>query len=146
MMTKRIEVLSEARSWIGTPYHHQARLKGHGVDCAQLVIGVGQNLGLIPSYPNRYMNYGRIPRPDFMRARLIEFMDQISFEESKPGDILWMGWRKGLPMHLGIITDHNGRGIIHSFFQAGKVVETVLTLDFEILADSYWRYRGITDE
>jgi NlpC/P60 family putative phage cell wall peptidase len=33
-------ILEEARSWIGTPYQHQASLKGVGCDCIGLVRGV----------------------------------------------------------------------------------------------------------
>lgn len=33
-------VIREARSWIGTPYHHQANIKGVGVDCGMLPIEV----------------------------------------------------------------------------------------------------------
>jgi cell wall-associated NlpC family hydrolase len=31
-------VVDAARSWLGTPYHHAAKLKGIGVDCAQLLL------------------------------------------------------------------------------------------------------------
>jgi NlpC/P60 family putative phage cell wall peptidase len=33
-------IVAEARSWIGTPYHHQASLKGVGCDCIGLVRGI----------------------------------------------------------------------------------------------------------
>ena len=36
------DIVTEARTWVRTPYHHQARLKGVGVDCAGLVIGVAR--------------------------------------------------------------------------------------------------------
>lgn len=142
MITKD-DVIKEARGWINTPFHHQARVKGHGVDCAQLVIGVGMALGLIPTYPRQYMTYGRVPRPDFMRARLSEFMDEINADEATPGDVLWMGWRKEIPMHLGILTDTHGRGIIHAYSEPGFVVETALPIEFETMIDSWWRYRGV---
>lgn len=134
-------IVSTARTWGGTPYHHQARLKGHGVDCAQLVIGVGLELGYIDHYPAEYMRYGRVARPDYMRARLTEFMDQIPESKAGPGDIIWMGWRKTAPIHLGIITNLHGDGIIHAYAQDGKVVETALPKEFRLMADSYWRYR-----
>ncbi len=37
----RDDIIAEARSWIGTPYRHQASLKGVGCDCLGLVRGVG---------------------------------------------------------------------------------------------------------
>ena len=55
-MRQRAAVVAEAETWLGTPYHHEARIKGHGVDCAQVLIGVFANVGLIepvalPHYP-----------------------------------------------------------------------------------------------
>ena len=34
---KRADIVEEARSWLGTPYHHQAALKGVGCDCIGLL-------------------------------------------------------------------------------------------------------------
>ncbi len=39
-MTMREQILAEARTWIGTPYRHQASLRGVGCDCLGLVRGV----------------------------------------------------------------------------------------------------------
>jgi cell wall-associated NlpC family hydrolase len=33
-------VVSIARDWLGTPYHHHARIRGVGVDCVQLLLAV----------------------------------------------------------------------------------------------------------
>lgn len=46
--TQRAAVVAEARSWIGTPYHHMGRIKGAGVDCAMLPAEVYARCGLIP--------------------------------------------------------------------------------------------------
>jgi len=54
MMTEleqRQRVVDEAKSWLGTPYHSQARLKGIGVDCAQLPAAVYESAGMIPHIP-----------------------------------------------------------------------------------------------
>ena len=37
-------VVRAARGWIGTPYHHQASVKGVGTDCLGLVRGVWREL------------------------------------------------------------------------------------------------------
>lgn len=44
----RARVVDEARSWVGCNYHHHARIKGVGVDCAQLLCAVYENCGLLP--------------------------------------------------------------------------------------------------
>ncbi len=36
----RLAIIAEAKTWLGTPWHHQAALKGVGVDCGQLLIEV----------------------------------------------------------------------------------------------------------
>ena len=46
--SQRAAVVSEARTWLGTPYHHMGRVKGVGVDCLTLLICVYENVGLIP--------------------------------------------------------------------------------------------------
>ncbi len=46
---KRLEIDTIARSWIGTPFHDHARVKGAGVDCAQLLLAVYHEAGLIPA-------------------------------------------------------------------------------------------------
>jgi len=39
-------IVQEARSWIGTPYHLGARIKGAGVDCATFILQVMVNVGV----------------------------------------------------------------------------------------------------
>ena len=45
---RREAVVAEAVSWLGTPYHHQACVKGVGADCAQMPLAVYIAAGLIP--------------------------------------------------------------------------------------------------
>ncbi|MBL0320066.1 MAG: hypothetical protein IPP74_12385 [Alphaproteobacteria bacterium] len=45
-MTSNQKIISQARTWLGTPFHHQARLKGKGCDCLGLIVGVADELGL----------------------------------------------------------------------------------------------------
>ncbi|MDO6044547.1 hypothetical protein Q4P48_08410 [Neisseria gonorrhoeae] len=44
----RARIVEEARSWLGTPYHHHAMVKGAGVDCAMLLVAVYGAVGLLP--------------------------------------------------------------------------------------------------
>jgi hypothetical protein len=45
-MVTREAIVAAARSWLGTPYHHQASLKGVGSDC----IGVITALSAVASW------------------------------------------------------------------------------------------------
>lgn len=127
-MTTAADIIAEARTWLGTPFHHQGRVKGAGVDCIGLVIGVQHALGL-SDYD--YGNYGRIPNPVVMGRELRANMLPVPAVE--PGTVLWFAF-SAAPMHLGIVTD---TGLIHAYARAGRVVETGL--------DPQWvdRCRGV---
>jgi NlpC/P60 family putative phage cell wall peptidase len=44
----RAAVVREAESWIGTPFHHAARVKGAGVDCLMLLAEIYERAGVAP--------------------------------------------------------------------------------------------------
>ena len=44
MSPTRLEIVALARTWIGTPYHHQASTLGAGADCIGLVRGLWRTL------------------------------------------------------------------------------------------------------
>ena len=143
-MPNRDDVLREARTWLKTPFHHQACLRGQGVDCAMLVVGVGAALGLMPMLSTEERAYGRLPNPERMRAVITKYMDPVD-GDPQPGDVLYMGWRVGRPMHMGILTDLHGRGLLHATSEVGFVVETMLPDAYTPLIESWWRYRGLED-
>jgi hypothetical protein len=47
-------LIAAGRSWIGTPYHHMARVKGHGVDCGQILIAAHVEAGLADDFDPGY--------------------------------------------------------------------------------------------
>jgi NlpC/P60 family putative phage cell wall peptidase len=61
---QREAVVAEARSWLGTPYHHAARLKGVGCDCLTLIAEVFARTRLVPPVelphypPDWYLHHG----------------------------------------------------------------------------------------
>lgn len=124
----RADVISEARSWIGTPYAHQHRVKDHGVDCVGLLIGVCRNLGLVaPDFDvNAYP-----PKPDgnTLLARCNDLMDPVREDLIRPGHVLLIAFKRD-PHHLGILGDylHGGFSLIHAHAPpsgAGSVQEWV---------------------
>jgi NlpC/P60 family putative phage cell wall peptidase len=46
MVATRAQMVAEARSWLGTPYHLGAMVKGAGADCGSFLLGVLQACGL----------------------------------------------------------------------------------------------------
>jgi cell wall-associated NlpC family hydrolase len=143
-MPNSFDVIAEARTWIGTPYHHQQCVKGHGVDCAQLVAGVGRALDLMPALSRQHVRYSRLPNPRQMHSVLQEFLDPVEPGAERFGDVAWMCWQEGLPQHLGIYSDLHGGGIIHALLSARQVVETQLDDWARSMVHGWWRYRGLS--
>ncbi len=56
-MSVRDDIVAHARAWLRTPFHHQGRVKGVGVDCLQFLIAVNQESGLLPEV--QYEHYPR---------------------------------------------------------------------------------------
>lgn len=125
-MTARTDIVTAARTWIGTPFHHQARLKGVGVDCIGLVIGVARELALIaPDFD--IAAYPRVPDGKTLLPLAREHMREIPREAMQPGDVVVVSFDRD-PQHFGILGDyrHGGLSIIHGASDPGRVIETRL--------------------
>lgn len=46
----RLAVIESAKAWLGTPWHHMARVRGAGVDCAQLLMATYSDAGVIEPF------------------------------------------------------------------------------------------------
>lgn len=46
---ERQQIVDIARSWLRTPYHHAARIKGVGVDCGTFLAEVFAEAGAVPT-------------------------------------------------------------------------------------------------
>lgn len=44
-------MVASAKTWLNTPYHHNAMVKGAGIDCGQLIIAAFLEAGLINETP-----------------------------------------------------------------------------------------------
>lgn len=132
-MSSRAEIVAEARSWIGTPFRHQATLKNVGVDCAGLVRGTAVNTGCLQAdyrhLPRaaEFLDYARSPDGIAMLEACEMYMVRISQDAMQPGDAILLRFEKD-PQHLGILGDyrHGGLSIIHAASNAGRVIETRL--------------------
>jgi NlpC/P60 family putative phage cell wall peptidase len=95
------------RSWIGTPYLHQASLKGVGCDCLGLLRGVhaelhGLPLEPVPPYSEDWAEaLGRETLAEAARQRLLA----IEIADFAAGDVILFRWRAHLPAkHCAIAT------------------------------------------
>jgi cell wall-associated NlpC family hydrolase len=95
-------IIEEAKSWVGTKYHDHARIKGAGVDCAQLLVGVFEGTGLAPEVPvpNGYSTV--VPNGSEYIDTILLYCDEIAEVEAAPGDIVVYQTSHGW-MHSAII-------------------------------------------
>lgn len=138
-MTTPDDIITEARTWLGTPFRHQGRVRGLGVDCAGLVIGVGNALALFGGEHVDHRAYGHSPHAGAMAQVLATHLDRVLGDDLRPGDVLHMRF-DAEPQHLAIYT---GETIIHSYAVVRKCVEHRLDDVWRARIDSVWRYRGI---
>jgi NlpC/P60 family putative phage cell wall peptidase len=149
-MTTRAEIVAEARSWIGTRWHHQAATKGVGVDCIGLLRGVGINTGLIPenwqAIPGvaQFIGYGRLPYNGELERGVAMFSQVIDEAQAGPGDFVLMRYGE-LPQHMAILGDYPGGGLslIHAYAPTRKVVESRLDDQLRSRIVGWYRYPGV---
>jgi len=117
----RSEIASCARAWLGTRFRHQGR-SAEGIDCAGLVIRVGNALGLIDFDTH---DYARSPDGVRMRRACDAQLVRIEPAHLQPGDV-GLFRIEADPQHLAIFGDYFGGGVsmIHAYAPAHKVVET----------------------
>lgn len=129
----RDDIVTAARSWLGTPYRHQASLKGIGCDCLGLIRGVwrecvGGEPETMPAYtPHWAEDTGEDRLMRAARQHLVE----IPIGAALPGSVLLFRMALGSPAkHCAILTGADT--IIHAYW--GKsVCETRLV--------PWWRRR-----
>ena len=140
----RVAVVAEARSWIGTPYHHAADVKDHGVDCAMLLVRVYCDLGLVePFDPRPYTRDWFLHRNE---ERYLGFLLARSEEVRWPGlgDIILFRMGRCFA-HAGIVSRVDPLNIVHAFANSGRVVEDIVHANPELASRlkgakfaSYW--------
>jgi NlpC/P60 family putative phage cell wall peptidase len=130
-MTQAEKIVVAARTWLGTPYRHQASLKHVGCDCLGLVRGVWRDVkGDEPETPPSYSpDWAEAGGSESLADAATRHLQKIETHDIKAGDILLFRWKPHLPAkHAGIATGDNA--MIHA--QDGAVVS-------EISLSSWWR-------
>jgi NlpC/P60 family putative phage cell wall peptidase len=123
----RTHIVSLARSWLGTPYHHQASLRGIGCDCIGLVRGIWRDL--YGTEPQRLPAYTRDWAEGSARETLLDAARRHLLElppsEARPGDVLVFRWRRGaMAKHCAILSTRTA--MIHAL-EGARVSEVSLS-------------------
>lgn len=121
-MDVRERIVADARTWIGTPFHHAAAVKGVGADCAGFLHGVfGELMGLRP-FPHGYA-------PDWCAhnesTMFLDWIGSYVVEVQRPVPAGLVVAKYGLSYsHGGLVTFDNT--VIHAFGRnnQGRVRET----------------------
>lgn len=92
-------IIQEARTWLGTPFKHQGRLKGQGVDCLGLLVGVAAALRLrgrdgLPLTSRDSLAYGHYPDEAALRDGLKRCLTPIVEWEKKRGQYVRASFKR----------------------------------------------------
>lgn len=115
----REAVIAEAKTWLGTKWHHEARVKGSGVDCGQFILAAFEGAGLVPHietghYPADWM----LHREEERYLAFVEtHLDRV--ETPKPADVAVWQFGKCFS-HGAIVVDWPV--VIHAFRPERAVV------------------------
>jgi len=143
-MTSRQDIVAAARGWIGTPYRHQASLKGGGCDCLGIVrMGrrevIGEETERTPPYASDWAEAGGIESLAQAAAR---HLTAVPLDRFAPGDVLLFRWRFNLPAkHAAILTSADT--MVHAH-DGAAVAEVALAPWWRRRLAYAFRFPGVT--
>ncbi|MES2916816.1 MAG: NlpC/P60 family protein [Pseudomonadota bacterium] len=133
-MTIAEAAIAEARLWIGTPYLHQASVRGVGADCLGLLRGVwrklyGEEPQAVPAYTE---DWAEPDHREVLHAAAARWLVTKPLADAAEGDVLLFRMRDGsIAKHLGL-QSHVGAHpqFIHSYTGHG-VIESSLSVPWQ---------------
>jgi cell wall-associated NlpC family hydrolase len=132
---QRDAIVAEARSWIRTPHHNGARIKGVGVDCGQFPLAVYEAAGMLPKVEtDRYSPQFHLNRD---KEWYLQFCQELGLElppgeKPKRGDFAIY--------RIGFIYSHGAiivkwPHIIHALYGVGVITDNAETGAFTFNKD-----------
>jgi hypothetical protein len=142
---QRDNIVREAHSWVGTPYHNQGDIKRIGVDCGMLLVRVFVDAGLCePFDPRPYSDDWYLHRSE---ERYLGFVFDRTKETSvpMPGDVMVFRYGRCYS-HGGVVTCSTPLTIVHAYHPARRVLEEDVAsntiLSMSIRAPKFFSYWG----
>lgn len=142
---KRAVIVAAAREWLGTPYHHQASLRGVGCDCLGLVRGLWREFhGQEPEAPPPYSpNWAESLGQETLALAALRHLTPVVPQEAQPGDVLLFRWREHLPAkHCAVLSAADR--IIHAH-DGAAVAEVAFTGWWRRHLSHAFSFPGATD-
>lgn len=118
------KVIEQALSWVGTPYHPCARVKGAGVDCGMLLIEVYADAGACSRFdPGSYRPDWHLHRTEELYlGHVLNYFDEVPLDQAKPGDALV--YKYGRTWSHGAILVAPGR-VVHAYIKLGVIISNL---------------------
>lgn len=144
-LVRRDAIVRIARSWIGTPYHHQASRAGVGADCLGLVRGVfrsvyGEEAEVPPAYSP---DWGEASGQESLLAAARRNLSVGNIDDLQPGDVLVFRMRRGaIAKHAGLLVSDTR--MVHAVERIG-VVEVQLAQRWHRRLVGVFCFPGIED-
>lgn len=130
----RLDVISAARDWIGTPYVHQAATKGAGCDCLGLIRGVWRELGCadVGDIPPYSMDWSEPQGEERLWRAAVQLLVPKARDAADIGDVLLFRMRDGsVAKHLGLQSSLGATSHFIHAYQGHGVVEANLTAPWQ---------------
>ncbi len=126
---QRLAIVTEAFTWLRTPYQQLARIKGVGVDCSMLLAEVYESAGVIEHIAPTYTADWHLHHSEEQYLGWLEQLGAYEIEAPLPGDLALFKFGRCYS-HGAIVID--APKIIHAYF--GRNVE-LASLDETLLQD-----------
>lgn len=131
----RDRICAEALTWLGTPYHNHARLRGVGVDCINLLAGVFEAVGVasvgqLPHYAQQW----HLHQGDEVFAQGLD-LHARRVELPEPGDVVLFRFGR-THSHAGIWLD--GDRFVHAYARRSRACVIVTTMSEEWFRREPW--------
>lgn len=138
---KNFEAVAEAMTWLGTPYHHQGRIKGVGVDCGTLICEVYEKVGLIPHIIiplDHPLDWHLHQSEEFYLKQVQKWCYEV--EEPQPGDIALYHFGKCIS-HGAIVVEWPM--IIHANLKCGAILQDGTKGSLACHLAGFFRLKGL---
>lgn len=129
-MPEAADIIASARAWIGTPYRHQASVRGAGTDCLGLIRGVWRELygGEPEAVPAYSLDWSEPQGEENLWAAAARHLIERPGRQAKAGEVILFRMKAGsVAKHLGIVSSGGTEGrFIHAYSRRG-VIESPLS-------------------
>lgn len=144
---KRARVVKTAMQWMGTPYHHHGRVHGAGVDCANLLVAVFHEAGVVPNLDlGHYPHDWHLHRSEELFLAWVKRVGAVPVSSPTTGDVAVFRFGRTFSHGAVMLDEHTA---IHSYIDRGVILSR---LDEEPLAGrdvqfwSLWHERSANDQ